>query len=50
MGLEDPIMATATDAEARLQAAAGALSADEWVQAKEEAKQVNFNMVHPAFS
>jgi hypothetical protein len=50
MSLEHSIKAAAKDAEGRLQAAAGALSGDEAMHAQGEAKQVNFNMVHPAFS
>jgi uncharacterized protein YjbJ (UPF0337 family) len=48
MSLEDSIKATAKDAEGRLQAAAGALSGDEAMQAQGEAKQVQAQVMHAA--
>jgi uncharacterized protein YjbJ (UPF0337 family) len=48
MSLEDSIKATAKDAEGRLQAAAGALSGDDTMQAKGEAKQVQAQVMHAA--
>jgi len=46
MSLEDSIKATAKDAEGRLQAAAGALSGDDAMQAEGEAKQVQAQVMH----
>jgi uncharacterized protein YjbJ (UPF0337 family) len=48
MSLEDSIKATAKDAEGRLQAAAGALSGDDAMQAEGEAKQVQAQVMHAA--
>ena len=48
MSLEDSIKATAKDAEGRLQAAAGALSGDDAMQAEGQAKQVQAQVMHAA--
>jgi len=48
MSLEDSIKAAAKDAEGRVQAAAGALSGDEAMQAQGEAKQVQAQVMHAA--
>lgn len=48
MSLEDSIKASAKDAEGRLQAAAGAISGDNAMQAKGEAKQVQAHVMHAA--
>jgi uncharacterized protein YjbJ (UPF0337 family) len=48
MTLEDKIKATAKDAEGRLQAAAGAISGDEQLQAEGEAKQVQAQLMDAA--
>ena len=48
MTLEDKIKATAKDAEGRLQAAAGAISGDERLQAEGEAKQVQAQLMDAA--
>lgn len=48
MSLEDKIKATAKDAEGRLQAAAGAISGDERLQAEGEAKQVQAQLMDAA--
>lgn len=48
MSLEDSIKATAKDAEGRLQAAAGAVSGNDAMQAQGEAKQVQAHVMHAA--
>jgi uncharacterized protein YjbJ (UPF0337 family) len=48
MTLEDKIRATAKDAEGRLQAAVGAISGDERLQAEGEAKQVQAQLIDAA--
>ena len=48
MSLEDTLKASAKDAEGRLQAAAGALSGDETLQAEGEAKQVQAQVMQAA--
>jgi uncharacterized protein YjbJ (UPF0337 family) len=48
MSLEDTLKASAKDAEGRLQAAAGALSGDESLQAEGEAKQVQAQVMQAA--
>jgi uncharacterized protein YjbJ (UPF0337 family) len=48
MTLEDKIKAAAKDAEGRLQAAAGAVSGDERLQAEGEAKQVQAQLIDAA--
>ena len=48
MSLEDSIKAAAKDAEGRVQAAAGALTGDEAMQAQGEAKQVQAQVMHAA--
>ncbi|MFM8260211.1 MAG: CsbD family protein [Vulcanococcus sp.] len=48
MSLEDSIKATAKDAEGRLQAAAGALSGNDAMQAEGEAKQVQAQVMQAA--
>jgi uncharacterized protein YjbJ (UPF0337 family) len=48
MTLEDKIKASAKDAEGRLQAAAGAISGDEQLQAEGEAKQVQAQLMDAA--
>ena len=48
MSLEDSIKATAKGAEGRLQAAAGALSGDDAMQAEGQAKQVQAQVMHAA--
>ena len=48
MSLEDSIKATAKDAEGRLQAAAGALSGNDAMQAEGQAKRVQAQVMHAA--
>ena len=48
MSLDDSIKATAKDAEGRLQAAAGAISGNNAMQAEGEAKQVQAQVMHAA--
>ena len=48
MSLENSIKASGKDAEGRLQAAAGAISGDNAMQAKGEAKQVQAQVMHAA--
>jgi uncharacterized protein YjbJ (UPF0337 family) len=48
MTLEDKIKATAKDVEGRLEAAAGAISGDERMQAEGEAKQVQAQLIDAA--
>ena len=48
MSLDDSIKATAKDAEGRLQAAAGAVSGNNAMQAEGEAKQVQAQVMHAA--
>lgn len=48
MSLEDRIKATAKDAEGRLQAAAGAITGDQRLQAEGEAKQVQAHVMDAA--
>jgi uncharacterized protein YjbJ (UPF0337 family) len=48
MTLEDKIKAAAKDAEGRLQAAAGAISGDQQLQAEGEAKQVQAQLIDAA--